>query len=219
MGQTVCVPILVGTWFFSLLQSVQTSSEAGVVSLRKAARALSAYLHFVPRLRMSRAVPLLPLRVFVAWTVKTLPIPYVPSIWIVSPDSHFVMFSLCNFSVIVRSFEFLWNQLCCGNPFVLSYYVCALEQLFCCTVMNLRGIKISVKFCDIQHLYMSKPLWQILYIHIMNQRDALFEFYFWQYPLHVSNRQAIHHQEVTLYAAFGMYHAFIQTSCYDGNSS
>ena len=34
-----------------------------------------------------------------------------------------------------------------------------------------------------------------------------FEFYFWQYPLHVSNRQGIHHQEAILYAAFGMYHA------------
>ena len=36
-----------------------------------------------------------------------------------------------------------------------------------------------------------------------------FFFYFWQYLPHVSNRQAIHHQEAMLYAAFVMYHEFI----------
>ena len=43
-------------------------------------------------------------------------------------------------------------------------------------------------------------------IHIWYNRTNeihFFEFCFWQYPLYVSNRQAIHHQEVILYVVFG----------------
>jgi hypothetical protein len=38
--------------------------------------------------------------------------------------------------------------------------------------------------------------------------------YFSNHPLHVSNKITVHHQEtVTVYAAYGIYHASTLTSC------
>jgi len=51
---------------------------------------------------------------------------------------------------------------------------------------------------------------------IKNQQDALFllNLFQWFSPLHVSSRLTIHHQEaVTVYAAYGIYHASVLTSC------
>jgi len=51
---------------------------------------------------------------------------------------------------------------------------------------------------------------------IKNQQDALFllNLFQWFTPLHVSNRLTIYYQEaVTVYAAYGIYHASVLTSC------
>ena len=49
-----------------------------------------------------------------------------------------------------------------------------------------------------------------------DKQDALFllNLSHWMSPLYVSNRVTVHHQEaVTVYAAYGTYHAFALTSC------
>jgi hypothetical protein len=92
------------------------------------------------------------------WTEKTFLIPYVPCLWIVSPllSFSFTLWSciLCvTFWLFWGILSFCGPQLYCGNPFVLSSCDCALAQLFCCSVMNLTVIKISLKFYDRYSVY------------------------------------------------------------------
>jgi hypothetical protein len=76
----------VGEINFSLLQNLQTDSGAqpaaylmsiGFLSRNQTDRdiKLTTHLHLVPRLRISGAMPLLPLYTFMAWT-ETLPLLY-----------------------------------------------------------------------------------------------------------------------------------------------
>ena len=75
----------VGARYFSFFENVQTGCGAhtasysvgtGVLPRGYSGRSvkLTAHLHLVPRLRMSGAIPLLPLYAFRVWTGKTLPL-------------------------------------------------------------------------------------------------------------------------------------------------
>lgn len=78
------VPVPVGARDFSVIQNFQTGSEAsysksiGVLSQGRggATGVLTTFVHITPSLRMSSAIPLLPLYALMAWTGKTLILLY-----------------------------------------------------------------------------------------------------------------------------------------------
>jgi hypothetical protein len=62
---------------FSLFQTVPAGcylAGTGVLSLARRLRRAADYLYLAPRLRMSGAVPLLPLYAFMSWTWAILPL-------------------------------------------------------------------------------------------------------------------------------------------------